>query len=332
MHAAIPLEHSNTSIRRGPSHRPAPQRAAITGVGAASLTGQHFGSKKEFDNGGSRPQRLGALEAPIVNELEHKRAAARMRKPRKRAARRAEPRGAAAAAAPASGLRGRSGGCDGVVPRRRGRRPTTWPSRVSRSEAALAAREAALEQREEQQDEEEEPRPKPVEKRRPVADRRALIAKAVKRAQQGIDGRLPYFLHLHKAGGTTVCHVARMSNELNAAKRNCNAPGDGLRTIEQRTVRLRQQEIRRPLQAAAAGGPEAPGRLPGRGAVALTPGPCVVSYVLLFCDRTTEPVQRIVAPLSVRAHLRARGPVLDAGCRPSRRARPGRRFKEARRS
>ena len=81
------------------------------------------------------------------------------------------------------------------------------------------------------EDEEEAPRPKPVEKRRPVADRRALIAKAVKRAQQGIDGRLPYFLHLHKAGGTTVCHVARMSNELNAAKRNCNAPGDGPRTL-----------------------------------------------------------------------------------------------------
>ena len=93
-----------------------------------------------------------------------------------------------------------------------------WPWRLAEREA-LAAREAALEEREEQQDEEEEPRPKPVEKRRPVADRRALIAKAVARAAGIV--RLPYFLHLHKAGGTTVCHVP-MSNELNAAA-HCNA-------------------------------------------------------------------------------------------------------------
>lgn len=73
-----------------------------------------------------------------------------------------------------------------------------------------------------------------VDAPRPLAttdsQRRQLIESAVRRATKN-DGRLPYFLHLHKAGGTTICHVARMSNELNAAKRNCNAPGDGPRTL-----------------------------------------------------------------------------------------------------
>ena len=172
----------------------------------------------------------GALGAAI--ELEHKRAAARMRKPRKRLQRAARSLAerlpqrllplvcaVVLVVAMASYRATRASPHDVAV------------ASLAEREAALAAREAALDEREEQQDEEEEPRPKPVEKRRPVADRRALIAKAVKRAQQGIDGRLPYFLHLHKAGGTTVCHVARMSNELNAAKRNCNAPGDGPRTL-----------------------------------------------------------------------------------------------------
>ena len=172
----------------------------------------------------------GALGAAI--ELEHKRAAARMRKPRKRLQR------AARSLAERLPQRLLPLVCAVVLVAAMASYRATRASPhelavagLAEREAALAAREAALDEREEQQDEEEEPRPKPVEKRRPVADRRALIAKAVKRAQQGIDGRLPYFLHLHKAGGTTVCHVARMSNELNAAKRNCNAPGDGPRTL-----------------------------------------------------------------------------------------------------
>ena len=172
----------------------------------------------------------GALGAAI--ELEHKRAAARMRKPRKRLQRAARSLAerlpqrllplvcaVVLVVAMASYRATRASPHDVAV------------ASLAEREAALSAREAALEEREEQQDEEEALRPKPVEKRRPVADRRALIAKAVKRAQQGIDGRLPYFLHLHKAGGTTVCHVARMSNKLRAAKRNCNMAGDGPRTL-----------------------------------------------------------------------------------------------------
>ena len=171
----------------------------------------------------------GALGAAI--ELEHKRAAARMRKPRKRLQRAARSLAerlpqrllplvcaVVLVAAMASYRATRASPHDLAV------------ESLAEREAALAAREAALEEREEQQDEEEAPRPK-QKPHHPITDRRALIAKAVKRAQQGIDGRLPYFLHLHKAGGTTVCHVARMSNELNAAKRNCNAPGDGPRTL-----------------------------------------------------------------------------------------------------
>jgi len=43
--------------------------------------------------------------------------------------------------------------------------------------------------------------------------------------------RIPYFLHVHKAGGTTACYVARVANGLKAPKRNCNLPGDGPRTL-----------------------------------------------------------------------------------------------------
>ena len=46
-----------------------------------------------------------------------------------------------------------------------------------------------------------------------------------------LGSRLPFFLHLHKAGGTTLCHNARVVNQLNAPIRNCNAPGDGPRTL-----------------------------------------------------------------------------------------------------
>uniref|UniRef100_A0A7S3NIZ3 Heparan-sulfate 6-O-sulfotransferase n=1 Tax=Aureoumbra lagunensis TaxID=44058 RepID=A0A7S3NIZ3_9STRA len=56
-----------------------------------------------------------------------------------------------------------------------------------------------------------------------------LIADALKTESEG---RRIYFLHLHKAGGTTVCHVARVANGLVAPKRNCNLPGDGPRTLD----------------------------------------------------------------------------------------------------
>ena len=49
--------------------------------------------------------------------------------------------------------------------------------------------------------------------------------------KQGLGSRLLFFLHLHKAGGTTLCHNARIVNGLNAPIRNCNAPGDGPRTL-----------------------------------------------------------------------------------------------------
>ena len=85
------------------------------------------------------------------------------------------------------------------------------------------------------------PKPKPpLSKPKPPAARngtdleahgRALLAAVGARAFPATDARLPYFLHLHKAGGTTVCHVARMSNKLRAAKRNCNMAGDGPRTL-----------------------------------------------------------------------------------------------------
>lgn len=35
-----------------------------------------------------------------------------------------------------------------------------------------------------------------------------------------------------QAGGTTVCHVARVANGLSAPRRNCNLPGDGPRTLD----------------------------------------------------------------------------------------------------
>lgn len=38
------------------------------------------------------------------------------------------------------------------------------------------------------------------------------------------------FFHLHKAGGTTLCHQAKVLNGMNAPLRNCNAPGDGKRS------------------------------------------------------------------------------------------------------
>ena len=47
----------------------------------------------------------------------------------------------------------------------------------------------------------------------------------------GLAGRMPYFMHFHKAGGTTLCHNARVVNNLNAPIRNCNLPGDGPRTL-----------------------------------------------------------------------------------------------------
>jgi len=47
----------------------------------------------------------------------------------------------------------------------------------------------------------------------------------------GIGTRWPYFIHLHKAGGTTLCHQARAVNGMNVPLRNCNLPGDGPRTL-----------------------------------------------------------------------------------------------------
>jgi hypothetical protein len=38
----------------------------------------------------------------------------------------------------------------------------------------------------------------------------AAAAAAARGVARGLDTRKPYFLHLHKAGGTTICHVARM--------------------------------------------------------------------------------------------------------------------------
>ena len=46
-----------------------------------------------------------------------------------------------------------------------------------------------------------------------------------------INARLPYFVHFHKAGGTTLCHLARVLNGLASPQRNCNLPGDGPRTL-----------------------------------------------------------------------------------------------------
>lgn len=46
-----------------------------------------------------------------------------------------------------------------------------------------------------------------------------------------INARLPYFVHFHKAGGTTLCHLARVLNGLTSPQRNCNLPGDGPRTL-----------------------------------------------------------------------------------------------------
>jgi hypothetical protein len=43
--------------------------------------------------------------------------------------------------------------------------------------------------------------------------------------------RWPYFIHFHKAGGTTLCHQARAVNGMNVPLRNCNLPGDGPRTL-----------------------------------------------------------------------------------------------------
>jgi len=51
---------------------------------------------------------------------------------------------------------------------------------------------------------------------------------------QGLGGfRWPYFLHLHKAGGTTVCHLARSVNGMNAPIRNCDLPGDSPHHLEE---------------------------------------------------------------------------------------------------
>ena len=50
---------------------------------------------------------------------------------------------------------------------------------------------------------------------------------------RSLGDRLPYFLHFHKAGGTTLCHYARVVNKLNSPIRNCNLPGDGPRTLEE---------------------------------------------------------------------------------------------------
>ena len=36
-----------------------------------------------------------------------------------------------------------------------------------------------------------------------------------------------FFLHFHKAGGTSICHQARTLNAMNVPLRNCNGPGDG---------------------------------------------------------------------------------------------------------
>jgi len=47
----------------------------------------------------------------------------------------------------------------------------------------------------------------------------------------GIGTRWPYFIHFHKAGGTTLCHQARAVNGMNVPLRNCNLPGDGPRTL-----------------------------------------------------------------------------------------------------
>ncbi|KAJ1452838.1 hypothetical protein M885DRAFT_619597 [Pelagophyceae sp. CCMP2097] len=58
---------------------------------------------------------------------------------------------------------------------------------------------------------------------------------AWKKLRPGAWGRVPYFLHLHKAGGTTLCHVARVANGLNAPTRNCNVAGDGPRTLLDKT-------------------------------------------------------------------------------------------------
>lgn len=58
-----------------------------------------------------------------------------------------------------------------------------------------------------------------------------LLLVLLSRAGVTEGGRMAYFLHLHKAGGTTVCHVARVSNGLAAPRRNCNMPGDGPRTL-----------------------------------------------------------------------------------------------------
>jgi hypothetical protein len=50
---------------------------------------------------------------------------------------------------------------------------------------------------------------------------------------QGLgESRWPYFIHFHKAGGTTLCHQARAVNGMNVPLRNCNLPGDGPRTLE----------------------------------------------------------------------------------------------------
>jgi len=56
-----------------------------------------------------------------------------------------------------------------------------------------------------------------------------LISNALKNES---DGQRIYFLHFHKAGGSTVCYVARVANGLVAPKRNCNLPGDGPLTLD----------------------------------------------------------------------------------------------------
>lgn len=68
--------------------------------------------------------------------------------------------------------------------------------------------------------------------RAPPIDDTALVTRA--RARAGTPARRVYFLHLHKVGGTSLCHLARhaSTNHLAAPDRNCNLLGDGPRTLE----------------------------------------------------------------------------------------------------
>jgi hypothetical protein len=71
----------------------------------------------------------------------------------------------------------------------------------------------------------------------PAPINHAAGALSIARAQDlpvnasGLGTRWPYFIHFHKAGGTTLCHQARTVNGMNVPLRNCNLPGDGPRTL-----------------------------------------------------------------------------------------------------